>query len=695
MLVSFVGCSGVFPVSKLSLMNKELSVMTAMMMEKAPQVSEAELVSMSTMMSEAIDQVQSMEDASKSRVPRAANLLAQTIAQEGPQKQKSAQTPEERAAERRAERIADRVALREKEKQARHDWKAASRALKAKRAEEQDLLRERNGKAEQRKAERIASRVAIREKERQSKQDSKAAARKFKEPTASAEDAVDRSMANDTVTGKAPENAVAENAAAEMAAAAKAAAAAKKGAEEVLERAEAKAEAIAEGKAKAKAKAKAEAKAEAEVTATQATKKEAHADPSVPEAWVQNTTASANASSPLTVNSPPLRTNAAAPVLAKDAETSSVVIKRRMNVTKLRFKKSMIPAEDMNVTKLTFHEPSAAKKAAAEMMTAAKAATAARQGAEEVLARAEAKAGRNGTHPVHNYIPSLLSFTYKCDLLVGNQTCSHSTYDETLLRHNVWNTIHMHGGESCSQIADDCPASSCLECESNVTVRFYDDDACARVIGDVAPEPLLSHFHNESEGVHKAEICRAAILQRDGGIYFDADLRARMDVRTLIAPDSTFVGVRSPNSTFFKAFMAAAPRSEVINRYLDHLVAWFDRRNAATSSVGLSAMPKMPLPVVWQRAVSDEAGLLKGNAQLFREVPRSELDEAHLQAVPSQADDSCDIVILDEATGQVPFYSRATGSGPAKCTTDRHVSTYWPITDRRSEQDVADSLLGQ
>tara|TARA_B110001452_G_scaffold216116_1_gene187425 strand:- start:1714 stop:1887 length:174 start_codon:yes stop_codon:yes gene_type:complete len=57
--------------------------------------------------------------------------------------------------------------------------------------------------------------------------------------------------------------------------------------------------------------------------------------------------------------------------------------------------------------------------------------------------------------------------------------------------------------------------------------------------------------------------------------------------------------------------------------------------------------------------------------------------------VPSQADNSCDTVIIDEVSGKVPFYSWAIGSGPEECTTKRHVRGW------RLDKEVADSLLGQ
>jgi len=57
--------------------------------------------------------------------------------------------------------------------------------------------------------------------------------------------------------------------------------------------------------------------------------------------------------------------------------------------------------------------------------------------------------------------------------------------------------------------------------------------------------------------------------------------------------------------------------------------------------------------------------------------------------VPSQADNSCDTVIIDEVSGKVPFYSWAIRSGPEECTTKRHVRGW------RLDKEVADSLLGQ
>ena len=159
-------------------------------------------------------------------------------------------------------------------------------------------------------------------------------------------------------------------------------------------------------------------------------------------------------------------------------------------------------------------------------------------------------------------IPSLFVFTYKCDLLANN-SCAEGKYtarNEEVMRLNMWNTIKLHGGEVCSPMAV-CPAATCMSCRThrktvqqatsanvtahswspNVTVHFYDDEACERVIEKVAPAPLLRSFRAESQGMYKADICRGAALKRGGGFYFDLDLKARIDSRALIANTSTFV----------------------------------------------------------------------------------------------------------------------------------------------------------
>ena len=737
--------------------------MTATMMEKAPHVPEAELVAMGSMMAQAIDQVQMMEEENNGRVPRATNLLAEN---HGPQ----AQSREEWTAERRAERLAGRVALRDKEKQARRDWKTSSRTLKAKRAEEQERLQEQNQSPKEMAAD-IAGRVALRDKEKQARRDWKTSSRTLKAKRAEEKEerlqernqkaeerradriasrgAIEENEKQSMLDLKATSRPLPAESRLELLAAKPHGAVANANGMSSIESYQAAhttATATADGIVaqltatwrdweRRLREGKTEVISVAGMNATVLKLKEPSAS-AIDELKRSTTTVTptVNVTASLVAN---LSANAAmvaevisvagmnATVLklkeprasANEAMThpaaSSSVVKGQMNVTKLKFKESKASAKgtmerpNANVSVIEAQEKTSASwtgtsvtanatvSATTNGAVAMANATFAEGGAKKsffehtmsISSVRTAKASPNMARSVHAHIPSLLSFTYKCDLLVENRTCLDGRYDEALLRQNVWNTIHVHGGDSCTRMADDCPASSCLSCASNVMVRFFDDDACARVIGEVAPEALLRHFHNEYEGMHKAEMCRAALLQRDGGIYFDADLKARMDVRTLIAADSTFVGARSRNSTFFRGFMAAAPRSAVINRYLDHLVAWFDRRNAATS-VGMNERPKMALTAAWQRAVSDDAGFLQGQAQLWVEIPRSELDEAHRKWVP-QADNSCDTVIIDEVSGKVPFYSRAIGSGPEVCTTKRHVRGW------RSDKEVANSLLGQ
>jgi len=306
-------------------------------------------------------------------------------------------------------------------------------------------------------------------------------------------------------------------------------------------------------------------------------------------------------------------------------------------------------------------------------------------------------------------IPSLLVFTYKCDLL-ANHSCARGKYtagNEEVMRLNMWNTIQLHGGEECSSYTSntdygECPASTCLSCSArrksgqpspaNVTVHFYDDAACQRVIEKEAPTPLLRRFQAEALGMYKADICRGAALKRGGGLYFDLDLKARMDSRTLISNTSTFVscveGKEQPTASkprdFFQAFIAVTPKHPIIEEYLQAMVEWYEETELELSSSSMYFPDSSPplagppsrvalrqLRAMHERWMGTESmgtafrSVLAKKAredvkvQIWHEVPLADLGDI---GVPSQGGDLCDYVVFDPLSGEVPFYSRAQGA---------------------------------
>ena len=302
-------------------------------------------------------------------------------------------------------------------------------------------------------------------------------------------------------------------------------------------------------------------------------------------------------------------------------------------------------------------------------------------------------------------IPSLLLFTYKCDLLASD-SCAEGKYtarNEEVMRLNMWNTIKLHGGEECSSYTSntgngECPASTCLSCSTrrksgqpssaNVTVHFYDDAACESVIEKEAPAPLLHRFRTESEGMYKADICRGAALKRGGGFYFDLDLKARIDSRTLISNRSTFVscveGKEKPNDSepqeFFQAFIAVTPNHAIIEKYLRAMVQWYEETESELSwstyfPPPLLAPPPTRVALRQRRAMRSRWLGTEAMGTAFRSVLAEARDDLKVQiwhevplvdlgdiGVPSQGGNFCDFVVFDPLSGEVPFYSRARGA---------------------------------
>jgi len=178
-------------------------------------------------------------------------------------------------------------------------------------------------------------------------------------------------------------------------------------------------------------------------------------------------------------------------------------------------------------------------------------------------------------------IPPTIIFTYHTNLLT---TPVEELVDEedVALSQNVKNIISLH------------PESK---------VRFLNDDDCLNSIQYALGKDtnLTTYFTNESQGMYKADICRGAALYETGGLYFDIDIEPRMALWDVIAPRTEFVTTfvhKDSNHLggFFQAFIGVTPRHEIMKRYLELFVKYYEGE----------VQVKGPLGVYFLRMAYDE-----------------------------------------------------------------------------------------
>ena len=103
---------------------------------------------------------------------------------------------------------------------------------------------------------------------------------------------------------------------------------------------------------------------------------------------------------------------------------------------------------------------------------------------------------------------------------------------------------------------------------------------------------LTTYFTNESQGMYKADICRGAALYETGGLYFDIDIEPRMALWDVIAPRTEFVTTfvhKDSNHLggFFQAFIGVTPKHEIMKRYLELFVKYYEGKIQVKGPLGV------------------------------------------------------------------------------------------------------------
>merc|ERR1719487_804090 len=81
--------------------------------------------------------------------------------------------------------------------------------------------------------------------------------------------------------------------------------------------------------------------------------------------------------------------------------------------------------------------------------------------------------------------------------------------------------------------------------------RWLGDKACHDYIITHYDEELAGFFDRAHPGNYRGDICRAAVLYREGGFYADVDVELKVPLTELVDAETTFMSVYSEHGDIF------------------------------------------------------------------------------------------------------------------------------------------------
>jgi len=130
---------------------------------------------------------------------------------------------------------------------------------------------------------------------------------------------------------------------------------------------------------------------------------------------------------------------------------------------------------------------------------------------------------------------------------------------------------------------------SALEAQENIwkvskaspklEIRWLGDKACLQYLREHYDEELVQMFRNEVHGSFRGDICRTAVLLREGGFYMDLDVQLVLPLTELINNATSFMSVyEAPEASkggMLNALLAAEPQSAVMSETLNEIRKWY------------------------------------------------------------------------------------------------------------------------
>eukprot|EP00408_Alexandrium_pacificum_P019544 CAMPEP_0171192008 /NCGR_PEP_ID=MMETSP0790-20130122/19653_1 /TAXON_ID=2925 /ORGANISM="Alexandrium catenella, Strain OF101" /LENGTH=302 /DNA_ID=CAMNT_0011657163 /DNA_START=40 /DNA_END=948 /DNA_ORIENTATION=+ len=115
-----------------------------------------------------------------------------------------------------------------------------------------------------------------------------------------------------------------------------------------------------------------------------------------------------------------------------------------------------------------------------------------------------------------------------------------------------------------------------LQMESGLELRWLDDSMCLDYLKEHFGAKFAQRLENEPRGSYRGDLCRAAVLFREGGFYIDLDVQLKVPLTRLVDSNTTFMTAFTVDGAVLNAVVAAEPRNEIMAETLRELRRWYD-----------------------------------------------------------------------------------------------------------------------
>lgn len=122
-----------------------------------------------------------------------------------------------------------------------------------------------------------------------------------------------------------------------------------------------------------------------------------------------------------------------------------------------------------------------------------------------------------------------------------------------------------------------------LKATPGLRLRYLNDSECRRFLLDHEGDEFVKLFDQEKHGSFRGDMCRSAVLLREGGFYMDIDFQLDVPMHKLVDESTTFMSVVSysqgSQATIMNALIGVVPNSPVMHKTINHMKTWYDAPN--------------------------------------------------------------------------------------------------------------------
>mmetsp|Transcript_99438 Transcript_99438/g.176391 ORF Transcript_99438/g.176391 Transcript_99438/m.176391 type:complete len:684 (+) Transcript_99438:105-2156(+) len=133
-----------------------------------------------------------------------------------------------------------------------------------------------------------------------------------------------------------------------------------------------------------------------------------------------------------------------------------------------------------------------------------------------------------------------------------------------------------------------------LKSEPAMRVLWFSDTSCRRYIHAYFSMRILNMFTTAQYGHYRGDICRTAVLLREGGFYMDLDVELTMPLHSLVGETTSFMASyedefkqEGRNVAVLNALMGVEPESPVMHHALHEMQEWINREDFKMGPVAL------------------------------------------------------------------------------------------------------------